>query len=66
MPIFMDRHDTPPDFTAEDMAAAHRKDVENQDRFGANIPDLLVRPSVSHSLLPHRGARRRHGGAVPS
>ena len=37
MPIFMDRHDTPPDFTAEDMAAAHRRDVENQDRFGAKF-----------------------------
>jgi class 3 adenylate cyclase len=37
MPMFMDRHDLPPDFTAEDMAAAHLRDLENQDRFGAKF-----------------------------
>ena len=37
MPIFMDRHDLPPEFTAEDMAAAHLRDVENQDRFGVKF-----------------------------
>ena len=33
MPIFMDRHDMP-GTTAEDIAEAHRKDVEIQDRYG--------------------------------
>jgi class 3 adenylate cyclase len=34
MPIFMDRHDLPPDVPAEVVEAAHRKDVEIQDSFG--------------------------------
>ena len=33
MPIFMDRHDMR-DMTAESVAAAHRKDLEIQDRYG--------------------------------
>ena len=33
MPIFMDRHDMP-GTTAEDVAEAHRKDVEIQDKYG--------------------------------
>jgi class 3 adenylate cyclase len=33
MPIFMDRHDMP-GMTAESIAAAHRKDLEIQDRYG--------------------------------
>lgn len=33
MPIFMDRHDMP-GMTAEDVAEAHRKDVEIQDKYG--------------------------------
>jgi hypothetical protein len=33
MPIFMDRHDVPGS-TAEDVAEAHRKDVEIQDKYG--------------------------------
>ena len=37
MPIFMDRHDVPPEFTAEDMAAAHLRDLENQDKYGVNF-----------------------------
>ncbi len=37
MPTFMDRHDLPAGMTAEDVAAGHRKDVENQDRFGAKF-----------------------------
>jgi class 3 adenylate cyclase len=37
MPTFMDRHDAPPGMTAEEVAAAHRKDVETQDKFGVNF-----------------------------
>ena len=37
MPTFMDRHDVPASMTAEEVAAGHRKDVENQDRFGAKF-----------------------------
>jgi hypothetical protein len=33
MPIFMDRHDVPGS-TAEDIAEAHRKHVEIQDKYG--------------------------------
>jgi FAD/FMN-containing dehydrogenase len=33
MPIFMDRHDMR-DLTAEDVAEAHRKDLEIQDQYG--------------------------------
>ena len=33
MPIFMDRHDMR-DMTAENIAEAHRKDLEIQDKYG--------------------------------
>lgn len=36
MPIFMDRHDAK-GLTAADVADAHRKDVEIQDRYGVNF-----------------------------
>jgi hypothetical protein len=36
MPIFMDRHDMR-GLTAEDVAEAHRRDLEVQDNYGVNI-----------------------------
>jgi hypothetical protein len=41
MPIFMDRHDMA-GATAENIAEAHRKDLEIQDKYGGQIHDLLV------------------------
>jgi hypothetical protein len=35
MPIFIDRHDMR-DMTAESVAAAHRKDLEIQDKYGSS------------------------------
>jgi class 3 adenylate cyclase len=37
MPIFMDRHDAPPGTTSEQVADAHRRDVEIQEKFGVNF-----------------------------
>jgi class 3 adenylate cyclase len=37
MPIFMDRHDAPPGTTAEEVKAAHRRDVESQDKYGVDF-----------------------------
>ncbi len=36
MPLYMDRHDLP-DATADDLAAAHLRDLEVQDRFGVKF-----------------------------
>ena len=58
MPTFMDRHDVPASMTAEEVAAGHRKDVENQDRFGAKFRTywltITVLPSSASSRRPTR------------
>ena len=76
MPIFIDRHDVPREFTAEDMAAAHHKDLENQDRLGVNFRTywfdhecctvfcLIEAPDAATAVRCHRES---HGdGGVPS
>jgi class 3 adenylate cyclase len=76
MPIFMDRHDVPPEFTAEDMAAAHLRDLENQAKYGVNFRTywfdhqcntvfcLIDAPDAATAVRCHRES---HGdGGVPS
>lgn len=36
MPLFMDVHENLPGATANDVAEAHKKDVEIQDQYGVN------------------------------
>jgi class 3 adenylate cyclase len=76
MPIFMDRHDTPTDFTAEDMAAAHKRDVEIQDQYGVNFRTywfdhqcrtvfcLIDAPDAATAVRCHHAAHGQNG--VPS
>ena len=52
MPILMDRHDMR-GATAENVADAHRRDLEIQDKYG-QVHDLLVRRGARHRLLPRR------------
>jgi len=72
MPIFMDRHDVW-ETTAADVAAAHRKDLEVQDRYGVKfltywfdesrgtIFCLVDAPDKEAAQCVHREA---HGGAA--
>jgi class 3 adenylate cyclase len=72
MPIFMDRHDVW-ETTAADVAAAHRKDLEVQDRYGVKfltywfdesrgtIFCLVDAPNKESAQCVHREA---HGGAA--
>jgi hypothetical protein len=52
MPIFMDRHDMR-GATAENVAEAHRKDLEIQDRYGVKY--MTYWDDERHRLLPPRG-----------
>src|SRR4051794_32206329 len=36
MPLYMDRHDVPDEATPTDIAAAHARDVEGQDKYGVD------------------------------
>src|SRR5262249_46104561 len=36
MPVYMDVHDVGPDVTADDIAKAHARDVEVQDKYGVH------------------------------
>ncbi|HJT44768.1 MAG TPA: DUF4242 domain-containing protein, partial [Chthoniobacterales bacterium] len=36
MPVYMDVHEVGPDVTAEDIAKAHARDVEVQDKYGVS------------------------------
>jgi len=73
MPIFMDRHDVPGS-TAEDVAEAHRKDVEIQDKYGVRYMTywhdaergtgfcLVDAPDAATAAHVHREAH----GQIPS
>ena len=63
MPIFMDRHDVR-GVNAEDIAALHRKDVENSGQVQRQIHGLLVRRRARHRLLRRSCARCRRRRAV--
>ena len=65
MPIFMDRHDLR-GMTAEDVADAHRKDLEIQDRYGVKYMAYWFDEDRGLGLLPRPCARRGHGRAGPS
>lgn len=72
MPIFMDRHDIP-GMTAEEMAAAHRRDVETQDKFGVKFRTywfdhecgtvfcLIDAPDAATAVRSHREAHGDDG-----
>jgi len=76
MPFFMDRHDAGPGTTAEDVAAAHRRDVEIQDRFGAKFRTywfdqqccsvfcLIEAPDAATAVRCHHAAHGEYG--IPS
>jgi class 3 adenylate cyclase len=76
MPIFMDRHDIPPEMSAEDLEASHRQGLEIQDRFGAKFRTywfdrecgaafcLIEAPDAAAAVRCHREAHGESG--VPS
>lgn len=76
MPIYIDRHDVPPEATAEDIAAAHRRDLENQDRLGVSFRTywfdhqcrtvfcLIEAPDAATAVRCHREAHGDEG--IPS
>jgi hypothetical protein len=67
MPIFMDRHDQR-GVKAEDVADAHRRDIEIQDRYGVKYMALVVRLLLRRPTSEGRicaPADRRHDPANP-
>ncbi len=75
MPIFMDRHDIP-GITAEHVFDAHRKDIENQDRYGVkymtywfdqergSVFCLVDAPDASTAERVHRESHGELPGAI--
>ena len=66
MPIFMDRHDAPPGTTAEEVKAAHQRDVESQDKYGVDFRTYWFDHQCSTIYLSYRCAGRGHRRALSS
>ena len=52
MALYMDRHDLP-GATAADIATAHLRDLEVQERFGVRFVTYWVRRRGRQRILPH-------------
>jgi hypothetical protein len=57
MPLYMDVHTLGSEVSAADVAEAHQKDVETQDKYGVDYRSYWV-DKGGQDLLPRRGARR--------
>ena len=61
MPIFMDRHDMA-GATAENIAEAHRKDLEIQDKYGVKYmtySSMPLMPKLPRACIVRRMGRSR-------
>ena len=70
MPLFMDVHNIEGGVSAKDVADAHQKDVETQDRYGVNYRSYWVDDSAGKIFClveppdaetAHRVHREAHG-----
>ena len=59
MPLYMDMHTIDGGVTLEDVAEAHRSDLEVQGKHGVDYKSYWVDESVGQGLLPRRGAEPR-------